>query len=206
MNLLKRNSILLSCFLCLVFVVSCNKPNYEKTEAGVEISLNESKTGGTNSLRLNVLSENVIQVLASATDDFSARKSLSIIEQTGDPVDFSVVQNANTISISTSNLSAKVNTAEGTIEFFDKDQNSVLQEKKRVLDYVEAPLDKYYNIEQQFSLSENEAIYGLGQINNGVMNYRGHKELLVQTNHHAVNPFILRLTTILFMLKIMMVL
>jgi len=188
---MKKNSIRLSCFLCVLFAVSCAKPDIEKTDDGVKISINESTSGGIKSLKLNVLSENVVQVLASATDDFSERKSLSIIEQTGDPVDFSIVQNANTITISTSNLSAKVNTVEGIIEFFNKDQNSILQEKKRILEYVETPLDKYYNIEQQFILSEEEAIYGLGQINNGVMNYRGNKELLVQTNHHAVNPFIL---------------
>ena len=36
----------------------------------------------------------------------------------------------------------------GTIDFMDMNQNSLLKEKKRALDYVEAPLDKYYNIEQ----------------------------------------------------------
>ncbi len=184
-------SILISCFICFVFVASCSKTNYKKTEVGVTIFLNESKTGGIQSIKLNVISPNVIQVLASATSEYSARASLSVIEQPGDPVDFSVAKNSNTITISTSLVTAKVDTETGIIEFFDKDQKPILQEKKRFMDYVEAPLDKYYNIEQQFNLSDSEAMYGLGQINNGVMNYRGHKELLMQTNHHAVNPFIL---------------
>ena len=188
---MKKNRIILACFLGLVFVASCNKAQYEKTEKGVKITLNESTTGGIQSLRLNVISENAIQVLASATGEFSARKSLSVIDQDRDPVEFTVVQDAKTITLSTSRITAIVHTDEGLIEFFDKDKNSLLLEKQRKMEYVDAPLDQYYNIEQQFSLGENEAIYGLGQINNGVMNYRGHRELLMQTNHHAVNPFVL---------------
>jgi len=177
--------------ICVVFFTSCNEVQLIQTEQGVDISLNESLTGGIQSLRLHVISENTIQVLASANGKFSSRKSLSVIDMDRTPVDFEVTQNANSIRISTSRITAIVHTVDGLIEFFDRDQNSLIQEKKRLLEYVETPLDKYYNIEQQFGLSENEALYGLGQLNNGVMNYRGHKELLVQTNHHAVNPFIL---------------
>jgi alpha-D-xyloside xylohydrolase len=188
---MKTINFLLTCLACSVITASCNKATYEKTEKGVTISLKEASSGGIQSLRLNVISENTIHVLASAKGEFSTRKSLSVIHTDWDPVDFEVTQDANLLRISTSRLTAVVNTDDGLIEFFDGDQNPLLQEKQRKMEYVDAPLDKYYNIEQQFTLSKKEAIYGLGQINNGVMNYRGHKELLIQTNHHAVNPFIL---------------
>ncbi len=189
---MKKVSIYILTCLCFAFIVSCSNGNssFEKKEDGVIIALDQSKTG-IKSLKLNVMSENTIQVLASASGEFSTRKSLVVIEQTGDLVDFTVEEDGTTISVSTSELTAKVNTEDGTIDFLDKDQNSLLKEKKRILEYVDAPMDKYYNIEQQYSLSESESIHGLGQINNGIMNYRGHKELLMQTNHHAVNPFFL---------------
>jgi len=115
---MKKISIQLIGFMCLVLVVSCSKTNFEKTDDGVKIALNKSTTGGIQNLKLNVISENTIQVLASATDSFSIRKSLSIIEQTGDPVDFNVAHSANTITISTSNLTAMVNVKNGTIASF----------------------------------------------------------------------------------------
>ncbi len=170
---------------------SCNEQIFESTDEGVTIAMNKAKTGGIQSVRLNVISENTIQVLASASGEFSTRKSLSVIEVGREPVDFNVIQNANEIRLSTTSLVVKVNTQKGIIDFFDSDQHSLLKENYRFMEYVDAPLDKYYNIEQQFALSEDEAIYGLGQINNGILNYRGHKALLMQTNHNAVNPFIL---------------
>jgi alpha-D-xyloside xylohydrolase len=188
---MNKIGFLLGSLIGILILTSCNEAKFEQSAEGVEIALSASKTDGIQTLRLNVVSENTIQVLASATDTFSSRKSLSVIEDGRKPVEFTVKQEGKTISVSTTKLRVSVQTDKGTIEFFDKDQNSLLLEKERQLEYVDAPMDKYYNIEQQFSLGEAEAIYGLGQINNGVMNYRGHKELLMQTNHHAVNPFIL---------------
>jgi alpha-D-xyloside xylohydrolase len=188
---MNKIGFLLSSFISILILTSCNEAKFKQSAQGVEIALNASKTDGVQTMRLNVVSENTIQVLASATDTFSTRKSLSVIEDGRKPVDFTVQQKGKTISVSTTQLRVSIQTDRGTIEFFDKDQNSLLLEKGRQLEYVEALMDKYYNIEQQFSLDESEAINGLGQINNGVMNYRGHKELLIQTNHHAVNPFIL---------------
>ncbi|NOR33961.1 MAG: DUF4968 domain-containing protein, partial [Bacteroidales bacterium] len=188
---MNKFGFLLSSFISILILSSCNEAKFEQSAEGVEIALNDSKTDGVQTLRLNVVSENTIQVLASATNAFSTRKSLSVIEDGRKPVDFTVNQEGKTISVSTAQLRVSIQTDKGTIEFFDKDQNSLLLEQKRQLEHVDAPMDQYYNIEQQFSLDETEAIYGLGQINNGIMNYRGHKELLMQTNHHAVNPFIL---------------
>jgi len=41
-----------------------------------------------------------------------------------------------------------------------------MSKMERSLHFVETALDKYYNIEQQFTLSESESLHGLGQINN----------------------------------------
>ena len=43
---------------------------------------------------------------------------------------------------------------------------------------------------QTFILKPDEAIYGLGQYQDGVYNYRGHKELLVHANREIANPVI----------------
>ena len=92
---IKKNSILISCLLLVTFLVSCNKPNFKKDKDEVNISLDKSKTGGIKNLKLKVVSDNIIQVLASATDSFSTRKSLIVIKQEEKPTDFNVKQRAD---------------------------------------------------------------------------------------------------------------
>lgn len=47
-----------------------------------------------------------------------------------------------------------------------------------------------YHAEQQWHLSSDSGIYGLGQHQDGVMNFRNEEVTLVQTNTVAVNPFL----------------
>ena len=49
-------------------------------------------------------------------------------------------------------------------------------------------------VTQRFVPTEDEAIYGLGQYQNGIMNYRGKSVLLLQANMDIVNPFLFRPT------------
>lgn len=46
-------------------------------------------------------------------------------------------------------------------------------------------------VTQRFVPTEDEAIYGLGQYQNGIMNYRGKSVLLLQANMDIVNPFLI---------------
>ena len=51
--------------------------------------------------------------------------------------------------------------------------------------------DTAFSITQKFLLNATEGIYGLGQHQDGYMNYRGRTVKLVQTNTDAVTPFLL---------------
>ena len=46
-------------------------------------------------------------------------------------------------------------------------------------------------VTQRFIPTDDEAIYGLGQYQNGIMNYRGKSVLLLQANMDIVNPFLI---------------
>ena len=105
---IKKYSIFINCLLSVAFLVSCNNPNFKKDKDEVTIALDKSKTGGIKNLKLKVVSDNIIQVLASATDSFSTRKSLIVIKQEEKPTDFNVKQRADIVTISTSNISPKV--------------------------------------------------------------------------------------------------
>lgn len=47
------------------------------------------------------------------------------------------------------------------------------------------------HVTQRFVPTEKEGLYGLGQYQTGVMNYRGDTALLLQANMDIVNPFLI---------------
>ena len=51
----------------------------------------------------------------------------------------------------------------------------------------------FHGVQQDFTLSPREALYGLGQFPDGVMNWRGQQATLLQNNKVAVVPFWSRL-------------
>lgn len=71
----------------------------------------------------------------------------------------------------------------------------LLKEKEnktaRVFQKHEVGGESCLEVTQGFIPSADEAIYGLGQYQNGIMNYRGKKALLLQSNKDIVNPFLL---------------
>ena len=48
-----------------------------------------------------------------------------------------------------------------------------------------------FSVRQNFKLTPDEGIYGLGQHQDGYMNYRGRTVKLVQANTQAVTPFLI---------------
>ena len=48
-----------------------------------------------------------------------------------------------------------------------------------------------FSVQQNFKLTPDEGVYGLGQHQSGYMNYRGRTVNLVQSNTEAVTPFLI---------------
>ena len=55
---------------------------------------------------------------------------------------------------------------------------------------ITTPFEKAWSVAQAFRLTPDEGIYGLGQHQDGFMNYRGRAVKLVQTNTDAVTPVV----------------
>ena len=66
-----------------------------------------------------------------------------------------------------------------------------MEEGKAILAPVVYAGDSGYTVQQNFMLTPDEGIYGLGQHQYGYMNYRGKTVKLVQSNTNAVNPFLI---------------
>ena len=48
-----------------------------------------------------------------------------------------------------------------------------------------------YEVKQNFTLADDESLYGLGQYNQRYMDYRGQEVLMVQTNTGLVVPLLI---------------
>ena len=123
---------------------------------------------------------------------FSRRKSLAVIAT---PLPVKVrVRNLNAaVRLETDELVLIVRKSDGAITFSRPGQPAFLTATgvdsssfERIDDLGEEACAAV----QGFALSPDEGVYGLGQFEDGVVNFRGHEVLLAQANRTAVNPFL----------------
>jgi alpha-D-xyloside xylohydrolase len=99
----------------------------------------------------------------------------------------------NAVIIETRLLRAIVDRTTGAVGFFDLGNNSLLQESSdgREISPATQPGVHGTLVRQSFVLPNDEGIYGLGQHQQGIWNYRGHTVRLLQENREVGIPVIL---------------
>jgi alpha-D-xyloside xylohydrolase len=109
------------------------------------------------------------------------------------PIRPRIERHGASISIQTKALRVAIDAETGRIEFCDTQGRTILREAPdgrraephQVLD------ETVLRIRQTFRLTDDEGLYGLGQYQTGLMNFRGHDVLVTQANREAVNPFLI---------------
>jgi alpha-D-xyloside xylohydrolase len=82
--------------------------------------------------------------------------------------------------------------SDGAIQYLDNDNHSLLKEQGRPV-FTPCQIEKEkaaFSVQQNFTLTPDEGVYGLGQHQSGYMNYRGRTVKLVQSNTDAVTPML----------------
>jgi alpha-D-xyloside xylohydrolase len=132
-------------------------------------------------LRLQVYSPSVIRVAYSLTNSVPTN-SLAV---TASPMTsgWNVQVSGNVVSLTTSALQVRVNRGTGAVGFYDTNGATILSEPAaggKSLFPTTVPsvspttvLGSTLQSQQQFVISSNEAIFGLGEHPAGIMNYRG---------------------------------
>src|SRR5690606_2572918 len=110
-----------------------------------------------------------------------------------EPVKFTVESSPNTVSVKTANITALVNLQTGRISFFDASGEMILAEKQlgRSLQPQVFDGEQLYSIQQDFITTNNDAWYGLGQHQDGLMNYKSYQVQLFQNNTEVAVPFLI---------------
>ena len=150
----------------------------KKDSNGVTLQMNPGV------MRLEVYSPRIIRVTYTAQDQLPKSASLAVIAKP-ERVKWKLSDTKSEISLRTDEIQARVNRATGAVSFFDKDGAPILAENPdggKSLTPNQINGMNTLRSRQEFELEPNEAIYGLGQHQNGWMNYCGTTVHLQQRN------------------------
>lgn len=144
---------------------------------------------GVGTLQLQIFSSRVVRVFYSATDGAAPISSLAVIARPA-KTQWRVSQSSAEIVLKTSELQVRVSRANGAVAFTNAAGGKLLSEQlggKQVRPAVVGGFNTL-RCRQEFALAPDEAIFGLGQHQNGDMNYRGKRVRLQQRNTDVAIP------------------
>lgn len=170
--------------ICLCFSTNILfAQNYQKTSSGIKTTVNAVD------IEIQFFAPAVARVIKSPEGVAYEKQSLSVIAKP-EKVNFKADMQDNKIVLNTSELSVSVDTGTGIVSYCSKDGKSLLAEKSgmQFIDFDDAGT-KTYQVYQPFVLDKEEAIYGLGQLQNGKMIQRNMTKNLIQGNVEDVSPF-----------------
>ncbi len=186
-----KNTVYLICLLLLIS--SCQRKSYRKADDGITVHLKKAAPGSAKLVRLQVLSDKIIHVTASPSNSFPGFESLITAGNNTEPVIWSMEEGESEVILNTSCIKASVSLSTGNIVFRDTAGNVILSEEPgggKTFTPVSVEGKQFYGIHQVFESPDDEAFYGLGQHQNGQMNYKGEDVELAQHNIVAVVPFL----------------
>ena len=186
-----RRIVVLLTFIWLL--VSCSQPVWHRTDNGVIVRPLNSSVKTARKLKLEVISDRIIHIVASPENNFSNEKSLCVEYSSQTPPVFDLKQEINTLVLSTSALKVKISMLSGQVTFCDKNDNIILKEKDsegKSFTPVTIEGTEGYSFRQVFYSPPDEAFYGLGQHQSDEFNYKGRNEVLYQYNTKVSVPFV----------------
>ena len=150
----------------------------------------ELKTREVN-LKVQFYSDDIVRITKWEPKGKSDKLSLSVIKNELPDLKITLDQKGERILLSSSKLTLNISSIDGNIEFMANDKSEILKEKGTPLfTPIVYYSDSGYTVQQQFQLTEDEGLYGLGEQEDGYFNFRGKKIELAQANVGAVNSFL----------------
>ncbi|MCC5843445.1 MAG: DUF4968 domain-containing protein [Verrucomicrobia bacterium] len=189
-------------------------------EIVVELSTHTLVNKAANQLSIIAVTDAIIRVRHTVEAEFASRESL-IVLPTETKGRLQVLEEENSLVLSTSEIRLEINRDTGAFTWFDKDGNLLTREPAeggKTLEEITVNRTEWgtdtkfasektedgektrasggkqvfdrmaYSAKLRFEFSEDEAIFGLGQHEEGVLNYRGGTQHLYQHNLKVAMP------------------
>ncbi|HEX5184427.1 MAG TPA: TIM-barrel domain-containing protein [Allosphingosinicella sp.] len=160
--------------------------NVQKIATGIVVTPDH---GPEKAVRLEVYGDAAIRVTETPTRSIDVPASLMVIARPGGA--FTVTRQAGHVLLKTRRLIADVDLGDGRVAISDASGRPLVAESgPGSFAPAEAEGRTFLAIRQQFNRGTDEGFYGLGQHQNGQMNYRGEDVELAQHNMDVAVPFV----------------
>jgi alpha-D-xyloside xylohydrolase len=182
---MKKMFLTIALLIC-VMVVTAKAQTYQKTDGGVKSIINSIE------VEIQFYNPSTVRVLKSPEGKTFDKKSLSVIE-IPPKTDFTIKQEDDELFLKSESIQVDLNLKNGTISFSTSKGEALLNEKVNGVtftDFDDAGV-KTYSVFQSFILDKDEAIYGLGEQQQGNMIQRNLKLKMIQGNTDDYIPFFL---------------
>jgi len=169
-----------------LFAAPIAEVSVKKDSDGVTMQMNPGV------LRLEVFSPGIIRVTYAAHDKLPELKSLAVIGKPERPK-WKVRDTKTEFILRTAEIEARVNRATGAIAFHDGSGKLLLAEPAtggKTMTAVTVNGESSFQPEQSFASPADEFLYGLGQFQEGIWNWRGMPQELRQLNTEISIPMI----------------
>lgn len=174
-------------------VLLAEPPSFIQTKDGVIVFTDPAFTGTTNAVKLEVMTDNIIRVIASPGKEILPTQSLVTVYSKRSDLSWNVIPSKDKLTLKTKTLTAIVDLKTGVVSFWDAKGRKILNEKPAAgRSFQPAVFDgkRYYNLTQTFQSTSDDAWYGLGQHQDGIINYRGQQVNFFQNNTEVAIPFL----------------
>ncbi len=160
--------------------------NLQRTPNGVLVNV------GGGFLKLEICAHNVVRVAYAKDQAFFDRKSLAAEPKRCDGTDFDLTQAKGAATVSTPTLRARIDLSTGRIVFLDPAGAPILEEREggRMLMPAVVQGEHTHHIRQEWLPNADEALYGLGENQVGLLNLKDYDLDLWQHNGTIVVPLL----------------
>jgi alpha-D-xyloside xylohydrolase len=191
---MKRRILLLTVLFFAAFnVLLAEGPAYIQTSDGVIVYTDPAFTGISYAVKLEVVADNIIRVIAAPGKKLPPAESLITVYAKRKDLTWKLVTSGDKLNLKTSALTATVHLKTGVVAFFDSRGRKIINEKPtggRSFQPAVFDGERYYHMTQTFQSPPDDAWYGLGQHQDGILNYRGHQVTFFQNNTEVAIPFL----------------
>jgi len=182
--------------LSLVCIVTfCVSASAQWTSRNPVTAVEQQRDGivlkmGTGILRIRVCTDSMVRVLYSPTATFPERPEYVVIKNSWPSVDWKLQNSDEKLTLSTARMQVAVARKDGSITY-SADGRPLMTEANRMMRPVEVNGEHTYHAESFISMyGSPEGLYGLGQHQAGVWNYRGESVDISQDNSNIAVPFL----------------
>ena len=134
--------------------------------------------GYAQRVKIEFFTPRIVHIVKSQNDGYAGQKSLVV---TAEKEDVALQKRGG--AVSSSELTVKLDERTGCVTFLTSKGKVLLREKSHSLEPLTSGNNAgKFKVRQTFTLDKDEAIYGLGTIQNGKMNRRGEHKRMEQSN------------------------